>query len=182
MSEIQTKEEDDFTTSIIETNNINIEFNNNNIIHSFETLLLPAKRVRKPVDLEYQPKQNNYDNVKAISNNNNYKKEPKQNNQENFKTVSSTNYHKKVKITNTTTTTGHKEHKRHHNKSDLKNNQLQPIVQNVIETKTNTYIPPSVALSGYDKATQLKLSNDLLLCSGCEVTNISISMLSISYI
>jgi hypothetical protein len=33
----------------------------------------------------------------------------------------------------------------------------------------NVFIPPSVALSTYDKASQLTLSKDQLLCHGCEV-------------
>jgi hypothetical protein len=34
----------------------------------------------------------------------------------------------------------------------------------------NVFIPPSVALSTYDKASQLTLSKDQLLCHGCEVS------------
>lgn len=34
---------------------------------------------------------------------------------------------------------------------------------------SNMFIPPSVALSTYDKASQLILSKDQLICHGCEV-------------
>ena len=35
---------------------------------------------------------------------------------------------------------------------------------------SNLFIPPSVALSTYDKASQLVLSKDQLICYGCEVS------------
>jgi hypothetical protein len=35
---------------------------------------------------------------------------------------------------------------------------------------SNVFIPPSVALSTYDKASQLTLSKDQLICHGCEVS------------
>lgn len=56
----------------------------------------------------------------------------------------------------------------HSNKEKHKSSRVSiaPIVPNVV---TPIYIPPSVALSTYDKASQLVLSKDQLICHGCEV-------------
>ena len=40
----------------------------------------------------------------------------------------------------------------------------------VVPANPNVFIPPSVALSTYDKASQLVLSKDQLMCHGCEVS------------
>ena len=56
-----------------------------------------------------------------------------------------------------------------HNNKEKQKAQVAAVPYSIAPPKLNMFIAPSVALSAYDKATQLTLSKDQLLCYGCEV-------------